>query len=114
MTGEMIIPHVSLEVDRHMTKQKEVIARLRSLKGELATRYDVREIGIFGSVARGENDQQSDLDLFVEFGPKADLITYVGLWQFLEDTFGTKIDLISKGGLRSDMRDAVFQDLVFV
>lgn len=114
MTGEMINPHVSLQSDRHMTRLKEVIARLRGLKGELATRYDVREIGIFGSVARGENDQQSDLDLFVEFGPNADLITYIGLWQFLEDTFGTKIDIISKGGLRSDMRDAVFQDLVFV
>jgi predicted nucleotidyltransferase len=97
-----------------MTQQKEVMARLRSLKRELATRYDVLEIGIFGSVARGENDKDSDLDLYVEFGPNADLITYIGLWQFLEDTFGTKLDLISKGGLRSDMRDAVFQDLVYV
>ena len=114
MIGEMIIPLVSLQSDRHMTKQKEVMARLRSLKGELATRYDVREIGIFGSVARGENDQDSDLDLFVEFGSHADLITFIGLWQFLEDTFGTKIDLLSKGGLRSDLRDAVYQDLVFV
>lgn len=90
------------------------MARLRSLKGELATRYDVREMGIFGSVARGDDDLKSDIDLFVEFGPNADLITYIGLWQYLEDIFDTKIDLISKGGLRSDMRDAVMQDLVFV
>jgi len=87
---------------------------LRSLKGELATRYDVREIGIFGSVARYENDLESDIDLLVEFGPDADLITYIGLWQYLEDIFGTKIDLVSKGGLKSDMRDAVMRDLVFV
>ena len=90
------------------------MARLRSLKGELATHYDVREIGIFGSVARGDDDKKSDIDLFVEFGPSADLITYIGLWQYLEDIFGTPIDLVSKGGLRSDMRDAVMQDLVFV
>ena len=90
------------------------MARLRSLKGELATRYDVREIGIFGSVARYENDLESDIDLLVEFGPDADLITYIGLWQYLEDIFGTKIDLVSKGGLKSDMRDAVMRDLVFV
>jgi len=88
--------------------------KLRTLKGELATRYDVRKIGIFGSVARCENDLKSDIDLLVEFGPNADLITYIGLWQYLEDTFGTKIHLVSKGGLRSDMRDAVMQDLVFV
>ena len=97
-----------------MASRQEVMARLRSLKGELATRYDVREIGIFGSVARYENDLESDIDLLVEFGPDADLITYIGLWQYLEDIFGTKIDLVSKGGLKSDMRDAVMRDLVFV
>ena len=97
-----------------MTTRQEVTARLRDLKEELASRYDVLEIGIFGSVARGEEDEKSDIDLLVEFGSNADLLTYIGLWQFLEDTFGTKIDLVSKGGLRSDMRDAVMQDLVFV
>ena len=97
-----------------MTTRQEVTARLRDLKEELASRYDVREIGIFGSVARGEEDEQSDIDLLVEFGSNADLLTYIGLWQFLEDTFGTRIDLVSKGGLRSDMRDAVLQDLVFI
>ena len=99
---------------KHMTSRQEIMARLRGLKGELATRYDVREIGIFGSVARGENDSASDIDLFVEFGTDADLITYIGLWQYLEETFGMKIDLVSKGGLKSDMREAVMRDLVFV
>ncbi|AGB03372.1 putative nucleotidyltransferase [Methanoregula formicica SMSP] len=90
------------------------MVRLKSLKGELAARYDVREIGIFGSVARGENDPGSDIDLLVEFGSRADLLTYIGLWQYLEDSFGMKIDLVSKGGLRSEMRDAVMQDVVYV
>ncbi|MEI6292550.1 MAG: nucleotidyltransferase family protein [Methanomicrobiales archaeon] len=97
-----------------MATREEVMARLRSLKEEIASRYDVREIGIFGSVARGEDDQKSDIDLLVEFGPDADLITFIGLWQYLEEAFGTKIDLVSKGGLRSDMRDAVMRDLVLV
>ncbi len=90
------------------------MARLKRLKGELADRYDVREIGIFGSVARDENDSGSDIDLLVEFGPHADLITYIGLWQYLEESFGEKIDLISKGGLRNEMRDAVMRDVVYV
>ena len=90
------------------------MVRLRSLKGELADRYDVREIAIFGSVARGENDTASDIDLLVEFGPRADLITYIGLWQFLEEAFGEKIDLVSKGGLRSELRDSVMRDVVYV
>jgi hypothetical protein len=97
-----------------MATQQEVMTRLKALKGELASRFDVREIGIFGSVARGEADMQSDLDLLVEFGPRADLITYIGLWQFLEDTFGMNIDLVTKGGLRADMREKVMRDLVVV
>jgi uncharacterized protein len=97
-----------------MATRQEVIARLRSLKEEIATRYDVREIGIFGSVARGDDDQKSDIDLLVEFGPDADLITFIGLWQYLEDVFGTKIDLVSNGGMRSEMRDTVIRDLVLV
>jgi uncharacterized protein len=97
-----------------MISRQEVMARLKSLKGELATRYDVREIGIFGSVARQEHDDVSDIDLLVEFGSHADLLTYIGLWQYLEDSFGIKIDLVSKGGLRREMRDAVMRDVVFI
>jgi hypothetical protein len=97
-----------------MLSRQEVMARLKSLKGELATRYDVREIGIFGSVARQEHDDVSDIDLLVEFGSHADLLTYIGLWQYLEDSFGIKIDLVSKGGLRREMRDAVMRDVVFI
>lgn len=97
-----------------MTTRQEVISRLRLLKDELAVRFDVKEIGIFGSVARGDERPESDIDLFVEFGPNADLITFIGLWQYLEDRFGIQIDLVSKGGLRGDMRERVLRDLVLV
>jgi uncharacterized protein len=90
------------------------MVRLKSLKGELATRYDVREIGIFGSVAREEDTMGSDIDLLVEFGSKADFFTYIGLWQYLEEIFGMKIDLVSKGGLKGRLRDVVMRDVVFV
>ncbi len=97
-----------------MTNRQEVITQLRSLKERLKTQYNVKEIGIFGSVARGDEGPESDLDLIVEFGPGADLITYIGLWQFLEDIFGKKIDLVTRKGLRNDMKEKVMQDLVLV
>ena len=111
----MIIPHLCVQCLRYLWQRgRKSWHGLKSLKEEITTRYDVREIGIFGSVARDEEDLKSDIDLLVEFGPDADLITFIGLWQYLEDAFGTKIDLVSKGGLRSEMRDAVMQDLVLV
>jgi uncharacterized protein len=112
---EIIIPRLVYEFNKQpMTNRQEVITRLRSLKAELSAQYDVKEIGIFGSVARGDEGPESDLDLIVEFGPDADLITYIGLWQFLEDVFKIKIDLISKKGLRFDMRKNVMRDFVLV
>ena len=79
-----------------MTSRQEVITQLQSLKGRLKTQYDVKEIGIFGSVARGDEGPEKRFYLIVEFGPDANLITYIGLWQFLEDVFGKKIDLLQR------------------
>ena len=62
----------------------------------------------------GTRGLRAIFDLIVEFGPGADLITYIGLWQFLEDIFGKKIDLVTRKGLRNDMKEKVMQDLVLV
>jgi len=113
-----------------MTSRQEVMVRLQGLKIELATRYDVREIGVFGwpgagdmsegktpgpgTVARDGHDTACDLGVLVGFGPLADLVTYIGLWQYLEDSFGMTIGLLSKGGLRGRVRDKVMRDVVFV
>ena len=113
-----------------MTSRQEVMVRLHGLRIELATRYDVREIGVFGwpgaggmsaektaapgIIARDGHDTACELGVLVGFGPLADLITYIGLWQYLEDSFGMKIVLLSKGGLRGRIRDAVMRDVVFI
>lgn len=113
-----------------MASRQEVMVRLQGLRIELATRYDVREIGVFGwpdtggisaekttgpgTIARDRHGTACDLGVLVGFGPLADLVTYIGLWQYLEESFGMTIGLVSKGGLRGRMRDVVMQDVVFV
>lgn len=97
-----------------MTSRQEIMTRLRGMKGELATRYDVRETGIAGSVSLSQNNVDQTPCIVVEFGPDADLITYISLWHYLEDTFGPGTDLISKKALRYGWKDAIMQDLVFV
>jgi hypothetical protein len=78
-----------------MTTRQEEMVRLKSLKGELATRYDVREIGIFGTVAWEEHTAGTDIDLLIGFGSQAIRR------RNLRDE-----DLVSKGGLKERMRDA--------
>nr|WP_321352595.1 nucleotidyltransferase [uncultured Methanoregula sp.] len=100
--------------DETMIPQQELMGVIRSLKGELATRYDVREVGIIGPIIPDAESGTGRIHLLVEFGPGADLVTLVGLRLFLEEHLGMKVNPVSKGGLRPGMRDEVMQNVVFV
>src|SRR6266545_1822814 len=65
---------------------------------ELCRRYQVKELAVFGSAARGEMRPDSDIDLLVEFLPEAevDLIDHAGLMLDLAHLFGRRVDLVSK------------------
>ncbi len=79
---------------------------------ELCRRYQVRELAVFGSAARGEMRPESDIDLLVEFLPEAEigLIEYSGLMLDLSELLGRKVDLVSKRGLKPLIRDAVLRE----
>jgi len=79
---------------------------------EICRRYQVSELSLFGSLARGEAREDSDVDLMVEFEPGA----RIGLWRFgeleeeLTRLFGRKVDLVSKRGLKPRIRPKVMRD----
>ena len=79
---------------------------------EICRCYQVKELSLFGSVARGEATSASDVDLLVEFQPDA----HVGLWRFgeleaaLSHLIGRKVDLVSKRGLKPRIRPVVLRD----
>ncbi len=79
---------------------------------EICRRYQVRELSVFGSVARGEGRDESDIDLLVEFLPEAtpDLVDFAGLMQELSAAFGRHVDLISKRSLSARIRPSVLAD----
>lgn len=78
----------------------------------LCRRYQVRELSLFGSAARGEMRPNSDIDLLVEFLPNADvgLVEHAGLMLDLERLLGRKVDLVSKNGLKPRIRSSVLAD----
>jgi predicted nucleotidyltransferase len=79
---------------------------------DLCRRYQVRELSLFGSAARGEMRPESDIDLLVEFLPGADvsLLEHAGLMLDLERLLGRKVDLVSKNGLKPLVRPYVLAD----
>jgi len=76
---------------------------------QLCRRYQVKELSVFGSAARGELRPGSDIDLLVEFFPQAgvDLLQHFAAEREFSEVLGRKVDLVSKRALRSALRQEV-------
>ncbi|KJU87133.1 nucleotidyltransferase [Candidatus Magnetobacterium bavaricum] len=96
-----------------MTKES-VIQVLSSVAEESLMRYNARILGIFGSVARGDDTDNSDIDVLVDFTEKADLFDFVGLAIFLEEKFNRNVDVVPSDNIRSEIRDAVMKDAIYI
>lgn len=81
-------------------------------KDEIRRRYKAEIKGIFGSYARGDFHEDSDLDLLVDFEEGANLFDLVGLQQFLEEKLGCKVDLASRRSLREALRPSVLNEMI--
>ncbi|MBF0592931.1 MAG: nucleotidyltransferase family protein [Nitrospirae bacterium] len=81
---------------------------------ESLIRYNARILGIFGSVARGDDNDNSDIDVLVDFTEKADLFDCVGLELFLEERFNRSVDVVPNDTIRSEIRDAVMKDAIYI
>jgi predicted nucleotidyltransferase len=90
---------------------KRVLQRARP---ELLERFGVTTILIFGSVARGEDRPDSDIDLLVEFDRPVTLIGLFRLQSHLEELLGCSVDIGTPAGLRPRVRDRVLAEAVRV
>ena len=97
-----------------MINADSILTTLKKLKPVIATRYKAKEIGLFGSFARGEQTANSDIDLLVEFEEGADLFDLVGLANYLEEALQQKVDVVPKRALREELRESVLREVVAV
>ena len=95
-------------------KSTEVLRILHEKRGELAEKYGVKSLALFGSVARDEARPDSDVDLLVEFDQPVGLFTFIGLQQFLEILLGYKVDLGTLRSLKPRLKESVLQEAIHV
>lgn len=79
---------------------------------QIAAKHGARRVRIFGSVARGEADAASDLDLLVEMELGRSLLDLGGLLMDLQDLLGCGVDVVTEKGLRKRIRDRVLREAV--
>jgi hypothetical protein len=90
-----------------------VAEMLREPRGailEIAARHGARKVRLFGSAARGDAGEASDVDLLVEFEPGRSLLDHAALVRDLEDLLGRKVDVVSEGGLNWLLRRRILRE----
>jgi uncharacterized protein len=78
---------------------------------DLCRQNDVKTIGVFGSAARGEATDKSDIDLLVEFSKRKSLLDLVALERKISAIFGKKVDLLTEAALSPYLREQIKKDL---
>jgi uncharacterized protein len=83
------------------------------LQGQMIrSRFGIKSLSLFGSVARNEATQESDLDFIVNFDGVITFDRYMDLKIFLEDLFGKKIDLAIEDTLKPQIRQKILEDAI--
>jgi predicted nucleotidyltransferase len=90
--------------DLLQTKREEIL--------RTAAKHGARNIRVFGSVARGEADEESDIDLLVEMEPSRSLLDHAALWLELQEVLGRKVDVVSDRGIKPRIRERVLREAV--
>ena len=88
----------------------QIIERIRGLRPQLDA-LGVASLGLFGSVARGEERDDSDIDILVAFDGPATFDQYMDVKLLLEDALGRRVDLVTERGLREALRPTVEREL---
>ena len=97
-----------------MMNAQDVTSCLGPHRTELLQRFRVRELGLFGSVARNEARPGSDADFLVVFDGPATFRAYMGLKAYLEKILGVPVDLVTHQALRPQLRGKIERELVSV
>ena len=92
-----------MTIERLLAEKREEILQLAAFRGA----HNVR---VFGSVARGEAREDSDIDLLVDVESGRSLLDVVGLWLDLQELLGRKVDLLTEGGVNHHLRDRILAE----
>jgi uncharacterized protein len=96
-----------------MKTREEILASLGAAKAELQKRFPVRTLALFGSYARNQQTEKSDVDILVEVDPSIGL-GFVSLADELERRLQQKVDLVSSRAVKPNRRRLIEPDLIYV
>ena len=103
-TSAMLIRYTPFDPERHLSEIVDMRIDRNRLE-EICRRNDIEVLLLFGSVARGEDTEQSDVDLLVRFSERKSLLDLVRIEREFSEALGRKVDLLTEGSLSPYLRD---------
>jgi predicted nucleotidyltransferase len=92
----------------------DILAVLRTERPGLQESFAVSELGVFGSVARGEAEATSDIDILVEYSKTPTLFEFVRLQRYLSELLDSPVDLVMKSALKPSIGRQILLEVVSV
>ena len=90
----------------------EIKTKIKENEAFLKEKYQVDKVFLFGSYAKGEQTAESDIDLLVDFQNVIDMFEMVDLQEYLQNLFSKKIDLGTKNGLKSFIKQSILKEAI--
>lgn len=92
----------------------QTISTLQDKEAYLRETYNVESIGIFGSYRRGEEDEESDVDILVKFFEVPGLFTFIRLERYLSELLGKRVDLVEKSALKPRIGRRIQDEVIYM
>ena len=97
-----------------MSEKELILQKLSSLKTQLSQNYHVTSLALFGSMARDEATEKSDIDVLVDFSLTPDLLTFIELEEKLKNALGKNVDLVPKRKLRAELSQSILKEAIAI
>jgi predicted nucleotidyltransferase len=97
-----------------MKTLEEIELALGRCKHLIQEKYQITDIGIFGSYARGEQTEESDIDILVDYEEAPSFLELANLENYLSEVLAAKVDLVTKNGMKPRIKSRVLSETVFV
>lgn len=92
----------------------EIAKLIKSHMEILKNDYKVKNIGIFGSFVENKQDEDSDIDILVDFSEPIDFFKFIQLEEYLGKLLGKKVDLVSKKALKPFIGKNILKEVVYI
>lgn len=96
-----------------MKTKEEILKLLKSKLPHLKEKFNVKSVGLFGSYVRGEQTEESDIDMLVEFEEPVGFFKFIELEDYLSEKLGAKVDLVTPDALKPLIKPYIMKETVY-